>query len=63
MRDHGTMGALREQSALLDADEKLFVKIGKTWHRVILTWPDTSMAPCGQGFYLEVEEKPVRRDP
>ena len=60
MRDRGDVGTLREQSALVDSETPIFVKIGNAWHRVVRSWPDTSMAPCGRGLYLEAEEKPMR---
>lgn len=59
LNDMLTMGEVREQSALLNRDEVVFVKLGDQIYTAKRCYPDTEQAQCGRGLYLEVIEVPV----
>jgi hypothetical protein len=47
-----TVGKLRQQSALCDAGSRVLIQIDGVWLEAIDAWPDTALAPAGEGFYI-----------
>ena len=58
MDKNASVGEVRRQSALMEADQPVIVKCGERYYRTKKVWPDTFMAPGGRGFYVEIEETP-----
>jgi hypothetical protein len=56
-----SVGELRQQSALLASDARVYVKVA-AYHDARVVWPGDSNSPIGAGLYVEAESDAVCQD-